>query len=423
MLDVFLAALLSALAIVQTSAFFIYFLPERNPTSNFTPPLSIIIPAHNEAKNISATIKSILSNKYKNKKEIIVVDDGSTDETMDVVKKISAKSREVRAFSIPHSGKSKALNYGLKKSSYGIVAFLDADSALEKDSLEKLVQPLSDRGVAASSGVIRAKCTRNPLTWMQDIDYIISSGWRYITNKLDANYSMPGFAAFRKSALMRMGGFSRDTLTEDLDIGLSLRKSGFRTVMSRAVMCTTVPSTIGSLFHQRIRWGRGSIQVAKKHSDMLFTRRFEFIGLYAFPVHLFWYAFAIAYLPFLFYWFLGDYANYFLFSGAAVSMDAAIFFVKWLTIYGIADLIYGTMTTAYALNTLTAAVIAAWGFSFAYFILLLRRFSGAGLKTLVAYLFIFPYFWFILTVQGASLIYEALSRRKAANIWNKGSSG
>lgn len=417
MLTNFLIALFAALFAVQGAAFLIYISARRKAEKSFFPPLSVLIPAHNEEKDIAATLKSILSNGYAGKKEIIVIDDGSTDNTADAVRRIAGKHKGVRLLSIQHSGKASALNCGLKAAKFDCVAILDADSALEKGSLRELVAPL-DR-CSAASGIIRAKCTKNPLTWLQDIDYIISSGWRATCSKINANYSMPGFAAFRKDALLSAGGFSRDTLTEDLDIGLALRKAGHKTTMTAATMRTTVPATPLRLLKQRFRWGRGSIQTAKKHSDMLFSRRFAFVGTYAFPMHLFWHVFALLYLPLLFYWFLGDYFSYFLASGAAYSFDALLFLVRWLTIYGVAELLYGVAAGTYALTSLTAAILASWLVSFAYFLMLVLRLSRASWRTFAAYVIVFPYYWFILAVQGASTLYELFSRKRALNRWDK----
>src|SRR3989338_838421 len=280
MIELFLTILFSLLAAINFAVLVLFSLRERK-YRRFCPPLSVIIPAHNEEKYIAATISSVQASVYGNKKEIIVVDDGSTDNTGKIVGAISKKSRNVRLFSVKHSGKSAALNYGLRKARFDIVAFVDADSAVAKDSLLQLVAPLAGKDVSISSGVIRARHTGNPLSWLQDIDYISSSGWRYACDKIGATYVSPGFAAFKKHDLVKIGGFSSDTLTEDIDTTLIMRRSGYGAAMTRASMLTSVPSTLRSFVKQRIRWGRGSIQTAKKHSGMLFGRPRR-IGFYSF---------------------------------------------------------------------------------------------------------------------------------------------
>ena len=287
---------------------------------------------------------------------------------------------------------------------------MDADSTLEKKSLMKLVEPLAGRDVSISSGVIRARHT-GILSWFQDIDYISSSGWRYACDKIGATYISPGFAAFKKKDLLKVGGFSGDTLTEDLDTTLIMREGGYGAAMTRAYMFTSVPSTLRSLVRQRVRWGRGSIQNAKKHSGLIFSR--NRIGFYSFPMHLFWYPFSLFYLPFAIYWMFAVYFS----SSISLPFATLMFFVKWVTVYGIADLAYNIFTGAYQLNALLVSILLSWGLSFIYLVAAARKFSAFSWKML-SYLIIFPYFWVTFAVQAYSLVRELLSPGKGKNLWN-----
>ncbi len=413
MLDTFLTILFSLLAVVNSAMLIGLLLPDKRNNKKTSPPLSVVIPAHNEEMHISHTIRSVLDSKYKNKKDIIVVDDGSTDKTSEVVRSIAKENKNVRLLRIKHSGKSAALNYGIKKSKFDIVAYIDADSVLKENSLENLVAPLYDKNIAISSGIIRARQTRNPLTWFQDIEYIVSSGWRYVCSKLDATYIAPGFAVFRKHAILRSGGFSSDTLTEDIDTTMVLRKAGYGAVMSRAVMFTSVPSTMKGLVKQRIRWGRGTIQTAKKHSDVLFSRKFKAIGMFSFPIHMFWYVFSFLYMPFAFYWAASSYFN----IPSAMPVDTLIFLVRWFTVYGIFDLFYNVVIGSYALTPLILSIFVSWTSSFLYLITAMKKLSAFNWK-FVSYIVIFPYHWLMFTVQGCVLVYEILIK-SSGNIWNK----
>ncbi|MBS3051466.1 MAG: glycosyltransferase family 2 protein [Candidatus Aenigmarchaeota archaeon] len=410
MIDIFLTILFSLLAVVNAILLGLFLLPDKL-YRKFCPRLSVIIPAHNEEKYISKTIESVRKSDYRNKMEIIVVNDGSTDKTAEIVSALSRTQKKIRLFSMKHSGKSAALNFGIKKAKYDIVAFVDADSTLERKSLMKLVEPLADRNISISSGIIRARHTRNPLSWFQDIDYISSSGWRYACDKINATYISPGFAAFRKQDLMKVGGFASDTLTEDLDTTLMMRRSGYGAAMTRALMFTSVPSTLRSLVRQRIRWGRGSIQTAKKHSGLIFSR--NRIGFYSFPMHLFWYPFSLFYLPFAIYWMFAVYFS----SSISLPLATAVFFVKWVTVYGIADLLYNVLTGAYALTPLLLSILLSWSLSFAYLVAAARKFDAFSWKML-SYLVIFPYFWVTFAVQAYALVYESLSRSSGKNKWN-----
>ena len=409
MMDIFLTVLFSLLAAVNAILLCLFLLPDR-VYGKFCPPLSVIIPAHNEEKYISKTIESVLKSDYRNTMEIIVVNDGSTDKTAEIVGALSRTQKKIRLFSLKHSGKSAALNFGIKKARYETVAFVDADSTLEKKSLMKLVEPLADRDVSISSGVIRARHT-GILSWFQDIDYISSSGWRYACDKIGATYISPGFAAFKKKDLLKVGGFSGDTLTEDLDTTLIMREGGYGAAMTRAYMFTSVPSTLRSLVRQRVRWGRGSIQNAKKHSGLIFSR--NRIGFYSFPMHLFWYPFSLFYLPFAIYWMFAVYFS----SSISLPFATLMFFVKWVTVYGIADLAYNIFTGAYQLNALLVSILLSWGLSFIYLVAAARKFSAFSWKML-SYLIIFPYFWVTFAVQAYSLVRELLSPGKGKNLWN-----
>lgn len=410
MLEIFLTALFSLLAAINIIALAIFVFPrkERVP-GRFIPPVSIILPARNEAKHIEAAVRSIEESGYPGRKEVIIVDDGSTDSTAAVVRRLARTNRSVRLFTVRHSGKSAAINFGISRAKFGILVYMDADSSFGKGSLEKLVAPLADRNCAISSGIIRARHTRNPLTWLQDIDYIASSSWRYVCSKVNATYIAPGFAAFRKRDVLKIGGFSQDTLTEDIDTALELRKAGYGAAMTGAVMFTSVPARLSQLVRQRVRWGRGSVQVAKKHRSLLFAR--SSLGIYGFPMHMFWYAFALLYMPFAAYWVISAYA-----AQAFLPLDTLVFLVKWFTIYGMLDVIYSIATGAYAVTPLLVSIVLSWSVSFAYLLLSMRKFSGFGLRTL-AYAVMLPYYWLMFAVQGFSLAYEGLSGAKGRNIW------
>lgn len=411
MIDAFLMVLFSSLVFVNAVMIVIFLVPSRKATTGFCPPLTVIVPAHNEEKYIASTIRSIQSSEYKNKKEIIVVDDGSRDATAKIVRDIVKNNRNVRLFSIKHSGKSEAINYGIRKAKYDIIAYVDADSTLENKSLMRLVEPLAAGNIAISSGVIRARPTNNPLSWFQDLDYIVSSSWRYVCSKLNAIYIAPGFAAFKKKFILKVGGFSKDTLTEDLDTTLILRKAGYDAAMTSAVISTSVPSTLRGLIRQRIRWGRGSIQSAKKHSDVIFSRR-SLLSMYTFPMHLFWYVFALIYMPFAIYWVVSVY-----FSSSLSALGTVLFLVKWFTVYGIADLFYNILNGSYALTPLLASIMASWLLSFAYLLLSMKKFSGFSWR-IISYVVMFPYFWINFMIQGIVLVYESLTHNKG-NVWNK----
>jgi cellulose synthase/poly-beta-1,6-N-acetylglucosamine synthase-like glycosyltransferase len=412
MLDQFMTFLFGLLAAVHMLALGIFLFPSRKAKSKkYCPPVSIIIPAHNEEKFIANTIESLVNAKYNNKREIIVIDDGSSDNTAEIVNDITKKNKNIRLFSIPHSGKSKALNYGVKKAQFDTVVYLDADSSIVEKSLMNLVQPLSDPNIAASTGVIRAKYS-GIFSWFQDIDWLISSCWRYVFGKLNSLHVAGGFAAFKKTALENVNGFSTDTLTEDIEITIRLRKAGFRVAMTDAVMFTSVPSSIRGFVKQRMRWARGLLQTTNKHSDIIFHPNKHFFGMYPMHQQLFWYVFGVVYTPFALYWFFSNLAT------QAISFNLILFMAKWFTLYGIMDMLYGIMVASYALTALRLMIILSWAFSLAYIIAAMSKF-GYTWRMVVAYAFVFPYYWLIMFVQALVAVSAIFSRTQVQNKWSK----
>ena len=400
MIELLMTALFAVLAAVNALVLVFFVLPDRKYKKH-CPPLSVIIPAHNEAPRIKSTVESVLNSDYKNKIDVMIVDDGSTDGTASVARKI----RGVRVFSRKHAGKSAAINFGVSRARYETIVYLDADSSLRGDSLSLLVRPLADKKIGLSSGVILAKQTKNPLSWVQGLDYIVYSGWRYACSRVNAICVAPGFAAFRKKDITKAGGFSSDTLTEDIDTTLIMRKAGHGVAMTSAVMLTSVPSTLSSFFRQRVRWGRGTIQTAKKHRDILLNTKMKSVGFYGFPMHLFWYPFALVYLPLSIYWIAVSYSG------------GVFFFVKWLTFYGIIDLFYNLFIGTYAVTPIIASIIVSWILSFIFLLLAIRKFSRFSWKAL-SYIIIFPYTWIVFAAQGFAMLRELFSNDRG-NVWTK----
>jgi cellulose synthase/poly-beta-1,6-N-acetylglucosamine synthase-like glycosyltransferase len=422
MIQIILIGIFLSLTFLYASWILIYLLPRRNRKGmKFSPNLSIILPTHNEEGIIDDTIKSVVNAEYPNKKEIIVVNDGSTDNTANIVKKLSKKNPQIRLLNQEHLGKAASLNFGVKNAKFDTLVFLDADSLIGKYSLKELVQPIEDKKVAAVSGVIRAKLTKNPLTWFQDFEYSMTSGWRYVCNKINSISVIPGFMAIKKQALKKIGGFSIDTLTEDFDVALNLREAGYNITMSpKAVIYTDVPSSFKKLFSQRFRWGRGTLQVIKKHSDILFSKKFGLLGSYIIPTHIYWYIFSIIYIPSVLYWMFNDYYKYFFTQNNIISWTVFEYFFKWFTSYGMFDLIYKTFTGIYQFNFVFLFTITSFILTSIFTLLILFKLSKPSWKHLIVYFFLFPYNVLVIFIQCVSWLYE-LSNKKSYNRWEKSS--
>jgi len=415
--------------LIYTSWIILFFIPKKREkiirklkSKNNFPRISVIIPAHNEERCIKATIESVLNAKYPSEREIIVVNDGSKDRTEKIVKEISKKNKEVRLINIEHSGKANAINHGIKKAKNEILVVLDADSRVKDDALIKIVEPFFDEKIGAVSGIIRAIEERKILVWFQDFEYILSSAWRFLCNNLDATYILPGFAAFRKEALIKVNGFSTDTFSEDFEIGLRLRKAGFKLEMTDAIIYTKVPETLKGLMKQRMRWGKGTLQVIKKHSDVPFNRKFGAVGLYGIPTQLYWYIHGIVILPITFYQILGGYYEYFAAFKNFFSFEVAKYFFGWFSAYGMLEYSYKVFIGEYKVSSLFFyLVFLVFFLNLLYNLIAILKISKPKLRYLLVIFFFFPYSVIVLIFYILPFILEIkiTKKKRVVNKWEK----
>ncbi|MBU4202124.1 MAG: glycosyltransferase family 2 protein [Candidatus Altiarchaeales archaeon] len=418
MIDLILIVIFSVLIVLHGSWIFLLLYPERKKYDEISPDISIIMPAHNEEGIIESTINSVLEAEYSGKREIIVVNDGSSDRTAEIVRGLAEKDERIRLYETNHVGKAKAINRGVENATNEIVVVLDADSMLDSEALVKIVKPFSDKRVGGVSGIIRAIQTNNPLTWFQDLEYIVTSGWRYTCNRLDSTYIFPGFAAFRKGALLETGGFSSDTLSEDFEIGLRLRKEGHVLVMSWATIYTKVPETFSGLMKQRIRWGRGTIQVIRKHFDVPFNKKYGAIGFYGIPTQMYWFIHGLTYLPVVFYQILSGYLKYFVASDNSLSLEAAAYFFRWFSFYGMVDFTYKTFIGEYEMSLVFVLTLVMFCLYILYDALVITKIGKPSVRFLFVIFFLFPYSLFVLSLHVVPLFYELL-KPGSANVWEK----
>jgi cellulose synthase/poly-beta-1,6-N-acetylglucosamine synthase-like glycosyltransferase len=415
-----LVSLISIILIIIHGSllYILLFVKEKNINYKFSPKITILIPAHNEEEIIDKTIQALLDDNYPNQKEIIILNDGSTDKTSKIVSRYSKKNPLVKLINLKHKGKSGAINTGIKRAKNDFIIILDADSLVQKNSISEIIKPLKDKKVGASAGYIRAIKNKNPLTWFQDFEYIISSGWRYLCTKINGNTIVPGFSAFRKKVLMEMGGFSSETLSEDFDIVVNMKKFGYETRTTKAaVMFTDVPKNFKSLIKQRIRWSRGTIQVLKKNFKFLFSRKSEVMGVYSIPTIFYWYVHAMLFVPLTFY----QIVYYFYDSGMVNNpfcFSTLLYLFKWFSVYGMIDLTKNVILGIYPLTFVLFLVIFSFYLSFIYTISLFLKYKKPDLKDFFVYFFFPPYNIFNLSIMFGSMGYEIFSR-KSHNIWTK----
>jgi cellulose synthase/poly-beta-1,6-N-acetylglucosamine synthase-like glycosyltransferase/peptidoglycan/xylan/chitin deacetylase (PgdA/CDA1 family) len=238
-----------------------------------SPPVSILVPAFDEAKGIARSVQSLAASEYPGDFEVIVVDDGSTDGTGSIVSGLDLP--RVRLVSQPNTGKPAALNRALQAAKHDIIVTVDADTVFERDALMRLVQRFRDPTVGAVSGNTKVGNRKRLLGRWQHIEYVMGFNLeRRMYEILGFMPTVPGaIGAFRREALVDIGGVSGATLAEDTDITLDIGRAGWKVVYADdARAWTEAPSTVRGLFRQRSRWAYGTIQSIWKHRSALWSR-------------------------------------------------------------------------------------------------------------------------------------------------------
>ncbi|MEE8446614.1 MAG: glycosyltransferase [Gemmatimonadota bacterium] len=236
------------------------------------PPVSILIPAYNEAEVIGHAIESLLQLDYPTY-EVIVVDDGSTDDTLEVARRWEGKASgvEVRVLTKRNGGKASALNAGIARSKYPFVMCMDADSWVDPGSLKAAMPHFRDASVGAVAGNVKVANRENLLTRLQALEYIEGLNMpRRAQGFIAAVNIVPGpVGVFRREALEEVGGYDTDTFAEDADLTLQLITSGWKIIYEdQAITWTQAPTRALDLIQQRYRWTRGILQALKKRKGV-----------------------------------------------------------------------------------------------------------------------------------------------------------
>jgi cellulose synthase/poly-beta-1,6-N-acetylglucosamine synthase-like glycosyltransferase len=301
--------------------------------SGLEPPVSILVPAYNEEATIAASVRSMLQLTYS-EYEVVVVNDGSRDATLDVLKREfgllpfpeayrrqiatkeiraiyrSTRFPNLRVIDKANGGKADSLNAGINAARYPLFCGVDADSILQRDSLERVTQPfLRDPTVVATGGTIRVAngcevhggfltkvgLPRNPWALFQVVEYLRAFlfgrlGWSAVNGMLIISGA---FGVFRKDAVVSVGGYRADTIGEDMELIVRLhrllreRRQPYRIEFVPDPVCwTEAPEDYATLKNQRIRWQRGLAESLNANWGLMFSRNGGVPGWLAFPFML-----------------------------------------------------------------------------------------------------------------------------------------
>lgn len=252
------------------------------------PKVTVAIPAFNEEDCIRGTLKSVLDLDYpRDKLEVIVVNDGSTDRTKSIVEDVISENRgfDIRLFSQPNMGKGSAVNKALSHATGDFFVTFDSDSFVKGDALQKILPHFSDRRVAAVMPLMKVKDPKTLLQKIQWCEYLINLFYKRLMSMLDCVHVAPGpFSVYRTSVLRKLDGFDEKNLTEDLEMSLRLQKNNYKLVqILNSEVYTMAPNTFKAFYRQRNRWYKGTFLNALRYRKLAFNRSYGDFGFIQMP--------------------------------------------------------------------------------------------------------------------------------------------
>src|SRR6202521_1563793 len=259
--------------------------PDHTVMPDPPPGVTVLIPAHNEENVIVQTVTSVLLSDLKDL-QIIVVNDGSIDKTGELLDTNFSHEPRVRIIHQVNRGKAAALNVAMSQADTEIVVTIDAATEIESDAISKLVRHFSDPKVGAVAGNVKVGNRSRWLTRWQALEYITSQNMeKRAFDLLNCITVVPGaLGAWRKQAIDAAGGITADTVAEDADLTIAIRRLGWRvTYDEEAIAWTEAPETASQLIRQRFRWTFGTLQSFWKHADTLLRPKYGTLGWIALP--------------------------------------------------------------------------------------------------------------------------------------------
>ena len=251
-----------------------------------TPTVAIIIPCWNESSTVGETCESALALDYpKDKLEIILVDDGSTDSTVEVMRRFSSNP-QVRVIEKENGGKHTALNAGIASTNAELVGCLDADSFVEPDALREIVSCFNDSEIVATTAAMSIHKPGNILQHMQNAEYTFGITLRHAFGSVNGLYVTPGpFSFYRREIVQKLGGFRYGHQTEDMEMALRIQQAGYKIGNAhRARVYTKAPGSVWQLVKQRSRWTSGFLRnIFGEYRGLIANRSHEALGMLVLP--------------------------------------------------------------------------------------------------------------------------------------------
>ncbi len=305
------------------------------PTPKKDYSVSILIPGYNEEKSIEETIKHVMELNYpKDKIEVIVINDGSTDKTKKIVEKLISKYPNLKLINKENSGKADSLNQGIKISQGELIAVVDSDSFPSKDSLRKLTGYFNNPNMGAVTSFVEVRNkNQNLFAKIQSLEYMILGWARKLLDFVDSVYVTNGpLSVYNKKHLLKVGGFDPKSVTEDIDITWNMLSHNYKTAMCLdAKVSTIVPHKFKKWYNQRVRWGLGGLQAISKYKKIFFKK--GMFGTFILPFVFF--SIILSLFGFLFsvYLILNSFITSFLIATSSISSNISIFHFQQINFY------------------------------------------------------------------------------------------
>lgn len=353
------------------------------------PLITFIIPAYNAAVHIEKTIYSVLRSDYpKSKLRILVVNDGSTDDTADVVKKLIRKYSRIKLFTKKKEGKAAALNYGIKKAKTELIAVLDADTLLQQDLLKKSIALLSASHIMAVTSRLVPLNEEGFFPRMQVVEYALASFFRKLMSRINALPIAPAFTIYKASFFKKHGDFDVGNLTEDFEMALRINSHGYKVVyVLDSYAKTVVPSRFRQLYRQRVRWGYGTLFNLKKYKHM-FSLEYGELGTFVLPALII--GMFIIVFTFIF-------AIYNIFVG--ISQSVRHIMLGWLPAFNIN--LFGFLIMLSDPRIILGAVGLIISFTFLF---LMKKETKADISIIDYIVYVMAYIWMLAYFRVASII-------------------
>ncbi len=257
------------------------------------PSVSILVPAYNEEKTLINTINSILKSNYKGIMKVIIVNDASQDDTINIAKKLVKGNKKIVSLVDlkKNQGKAGAINKAIKNVDTEFMAIIDADTTINKDTIEEAIRIFCE-DENKEIGVVMCQMkpineNKNILERIQLIEYMMVGLIRFLNASQRLLHMTNGGSFYRTEIVKKLKGFDRNNLTEDFEMGVKVRRSHKLVVYaSKSKVFTNTPNKFKTFLNQRLRWSRGFIQTHRKHKDIFFNKVYGLFGMYQFPMNI-----------------------------------------------------------------------------------------------------------------------------------------